>query len=272
MKLTQKQLSEFKKTILDFYTANKREFDWRNTTDPYKIMVSEFMLQQTQTARVIEKYKEFLTEFPTLSSLANAKLETVLRLWQGLGYNRRAKFLFESTKLIQEHFEGVFPLDFEELDKLPGIGPYTARAIYTFSTNKPTIFIETNIRTVFIHFFFKDSQIPDKQILELVEQTLDTEQPRQWYYALMDYGVFIKKTIGNVNVQSKHYAKQSKFEGSKRQVRGEIIRLLLQHKKLSENELSTKIKTTYELQKILFGLVNEGLVQQSANNIFTLHN
>lgn len=270
MKLTQKQIVHFQKTILDFYNANPREFDWRSTSDPYKIMVSEFMLQQTQTARVVEKYKEFLNEFPTIESLANAKFEAVLRLWQGLGYNRRAKFLYESAKLIKEHFNGIFPLDFEELDRLPGIGPYTARAIYTFSTNKPTVFIETNIRTVYIHFFFKDSEISDKQILELVEQTLDSDQPRKWYYALMDYGVHLKKTVGNVNVKSKHYAKQSKFEGSKRQVRGEVIRLLLKHAKLSELELSTAIKTPHGLREILAGLVNEGLVHESSHNIFTI--
>ncbi len=205
----------FKKTVWSYYKKNRRDFPWRQTRDPYKILVSEIMLQQTQTPRVIFKYEEFITAFPTLESLAKAPLKKVLLLWQGLGYNRRAVNLQKATQIIISHHKGKFPRDYTSLIDLPGVGPATAGDIMAFAWNKPVVVIETNIRTVFIHSFFKDEKdVHDKDILPLIEKTLDTKKPRDWYYALMDYGTMLKKTQINPSRRSKHYSKQSPFKGS----------------------------------------------------------
>ncbi len=229
-------IAEFQATILDYYNTRARSFPWRETDDPYAIMVSEIMLQQTQTERVILKYNAWLKKYPSVHHLAKASLVDVLSMWSGLGYNRRARFLhnaaIELSKIIGE--ENTFPNSPKELEKLPGIGPYTARAISTFAFNNPEVFIETNIRSVFLFFFFqerlKDNEnmhpVHDNEIFPLIEKSLYRENPRLWYYALMDYGAELKKTVKNPNRKSKHYAKQSKFEGSVRQARGAILRQL----------------------------------------------
>lgn len=232
--LSTEEIQNFQSAILEFYTIEGRSFPWRETRNPYSIMVSEFMLQQTQTNRVLEKYLEWHEIFPTLESLAKANLAEVLSQWLGLGYNRRARFLHESAKLIVNDFAGIVPSDPDILDSLPGIGPYTARAISTFAYDLPHAFIETNIRAVYIFFFFPHTPlVDDKEILSLIEQTVYIEDPRTWYYALMDYGSILKKKIKNPNRNSKHYTKQSKFEGSLRQARGSIIRHLGTHGKSS---------------------------------------
>lgn len=211
------------------YAERGRHFPWRETADPYAIMVSEFMLQQTQTVRVIPKYEAWLLRFPTVQSVADAMLSDVLSLWSGLGYNRRAKFLYEACKKICAEHGGCLPRDAELLDELPGIGAYTARAIAAFAFNAAEVFIETNIRSAFIHFFFSDAEsVSDAEILPLVERTLDAENPRVWYYALMDYGAEIKHTTVNPSRKSASYAKQSAFKGSFRQARGAILRQLSQ--------------------------------------------
>ena len=205
----------------------RHDLPWRKTKNPYRILVSEIMLQQTQAERVIPKYKSFLKKFPSLASLASAPLGDVLREWQGLGYNRRAKMLHECAKVITKEYRGVFPKTHTELMRLPGVGHYTAGAIMAFAYNEAVPIIETNIRTVFIHHFFKDKDsITDTETFRLIERSLDRDNPREWYYALMDYGAYLKKTIGNQNAKSKHYTKQSAFKNSDRQIRGAIIRLL----------------------------------------------
>ncbi|MBY0538326.1 A/G-specific adenine glycosylase [Patescibacteria group bacterium] len=218
----------FVTTIKKFYTTNGRhDLPWRHTHDPYRILVSEIMLQQTQVARVITKYDEFLNRFPTVQSLATAPLGAVLTLWQGLGYNRRAKMLHECAKTIVNEYNGVWPRDIATLRSLPGIGPYTAGAVAAFAFNVSSTIIETNIRTVYLHHFFpQGTDVPDAALLPIITATLDNTDPRSWYYALMDYGSHLKQTIGNKNTQSKHYSKQSKFFGSDRQIRGAIIRAL----------------------------------------------
>lgn len=201
---------------------------WRGTTNAYKIAVSEIMLQQTQVARVLEKYPEFLKKFPNIETLAKSPLSDVLRIWQGMGYNRRARYLHDMAKEVMQKHRGYIPKDELDLLKLPGVGPYTANAILTFAHNEPRVFIETNIRRVYIHHFFKDKiGVTDTEIVPLIEATLDRKNPREWYYALMDYGAHLPKiTRKNSNTQSKHYAKQSMFKGSLRELRGKIIRTL----------------------------------------------
>ncbi|HEY4160659.1 MAG TPA: hypothetical protein VGM08_01220 [Candidatus Saccharimonadales bacterium] len=255
--------NEFLEALWDFYAHHGRDLPWRRPGpdggfDPYEIMVSELMLQQTQVPRVIPKYREFLQRFPTVQALARADLGDVLRAWQGLGYNRRAKFLHEAAKLVYNL--NYFPDTLEGLVKLPGIGINTAGAILAYAYNRPAVFIETNIRTVYIHHFFADvTGIPDTAIRGLLEQTLDLEHPREFYWALMDYGSHLKTIAGNPNKASKHYAKQPKFDGSRRQVRGQIIRLLGTGSRTLP-QLREAIEDS-RLESVLQDLVHEGMVR-----------
>jgi A/G-specific adenine glycosylase len=261
-------IPKFQKTIWTHYRNHKRDFPWRRTRDPYKILVSEVMLQQTQAPRVVPKYKSFLKKFPNTKVLAKAKLSDVLSEWQGLGYNRRGMYLKKCAEKIETEFSGKFPKDFKILCSLPGIGPATAGDILAFAWNKPVVVIETNIRSVFIHFFFQDEEkVSDKEILPLIEKTLDTENPREWYWALFDYGAYLKETH-NPSRKSAHHIKQSKFIGSHRQKRAEILRLILK-KSQTEKELSKSL--TYDISyvsKILKDLKKEGLIQKNKNKFF----
>lgn len=227
-----RDLQQFQEIVWDYYAKHARDLPWRSSEadgsfDPYKIMVSEIMLQQTQVSRVIPKYEQFLTRFPNVSALADAQLGEVISVWQGLGYNRRAKYLQLAAKQVVREFGGMLPASVEKLEALPGIGKNTAAAICAYAFNQSVSFIETNIRSVYIHHFFNDTeQVHDKDILKFVEQTCDQEMPREWYWALMDYGSYLKSSIGNMSRQSKAYVKQSKFEGSRRQIRGNVLRYL----------------------------------------------
>lgn len=233
------QFSDFSAAVWQNYTEAGRKFPWRNTSDPYAIMVSEFMLQQTQTNRVLPKYVAWLDRFPSVQSVAESGLSDILSMWNGLGYNRRAKFLYESCCKICADWGGLLPRDSEMLDELPGVGPYTARAISTFAFNQAEVFIETNIRSAFIDFFFSGiNSVSDADILPLIEITLDRVQPREWYYALMDYGAAVKHRTENPSRRSASYAKQSAFSGSLRQARGAILRQLSRNKSASLAEIS----------------------------------
>lgn len=263
------QYTNFTDTVWTYYHDYGRDLPWRHSTqsdafDPYLILVSEIMLQQTQVQRVIHKYQEFLALFPTVASLAEAPLADVLRAWQGLGYNRRAKFLWQAAQTVVQQYNGVFPSDQNSLVGLPGVGVNTAGAILAYAFNKPVVFIETNIRTVFIHHFFTDrDDVHDKELLPLIADTLDQHNPREWYWALMDYGSYLKATIGNVSRSSKHYAKQSKFEGSKRQIRGQVLHLLSGDSQSLE-QLSVAIADS-RLGTVLDDLEREGLIDCNAN-------
>jgi A/G-specific adenine glycosylase len=238
-------IEQFQRHVYMLYQQHRRRFPWRETTDPYSIIVSEIMLQQTQANRVIHFYERFITALPNVAALAKATSREVLTLWSGLGYNRRAVALHNIARLIQRDHNGIFPASPQELQMLPGIGVNTAGSIAAFAFNYPSIFIETNIRTVFLHLFFRDQPlITDKQILPLIMQSLDKENTRIWYYALMDYGNLLKKEIPNPNRNSKHYTIQSKFIGSDRRVRGAIIRHLTQTPQLSYDDLSSFLVTT----------------------------
>lgn len=256
--------SLFLETLWDYYHEHGRhDLPWRQLApsgqiDPYKIMVSELMLQQTQVGRVIPKYELFLQTFPSIPALARAELGDVLRVWQGLGYNRRAKFLWQAAQAVAAL--PAFPTEQDALVKLPGIGVNTAGAIQTYAFNKAVPFVETNIRTAYIyHFFSGEQDISDKAILRELEQTMDTEQPREFYWALMDYGTMLKSSVGNLSRSSKHYVKQSAFHGSRRQVRGLIIKLLGEGPH-SGAELTEKVADV-RLIDVLDELVKEGLIQ-----------
>lgn len=264
--LTKREILIFQKKIYDFYKLNRRDFVWRSKITPYNIVVSEVMLQQTQTSRVVSKFLQWIKKFPDFSSLAQATTQQVLLAWQGLGYNRRGLALHAFAQRVEKEFAGKVPEDPVVLETFKGIGPNTAGSICAFAFNKPVVFIETNIRTVFIHEFFKDQKnIHDKQLLPLIEQTVDQESARDWYYALMDYGVHLKTVLKVSNKASKHYAKQSKFIGSKRQVRGAVVRVLSKMGSVSYSELEQLVDmelpdNQYTVEDVLQDLEKDGFV------------
>jgi len=221
---------------------------WRRTRDPYKILVSELMLQQTQVERVLVKYKLFLNVFPSFSALARAPLKNVLEVWHGLGYNKRAVALKRIAQTVDAELAGTLLSDYSALVDLPGVGPATACAIRTFAFDKPTVFIETNIRTVFIHTFYTDERgVEDAEIYPLVECTLDRSNPRTWYYALMDYGAMLKKQFKNPSRNSAQHKKQVLFEGSNRQLRGKIVSLIVAHTGITETDLARRLHVDPQL-------------------------
>lgn len=261
-KIFPETLKSVRHRVWNYYRLHGRDLPWRHTHDPYCILVSEIMLQQTQVSRVIPFYKKFLKRFPTLRALSRAGLSDVLAAWQGLGYNRRARYLKHAAQQIVSHYRGRVPETEELLRALPGVGVYTARAVCAFAYNQPKVFLETNIRTVLLHHFFPHSQnVSDSALLKTAEQMLDTRRPREWYWALMDYGAYLKAR-GARNTASKHYKQQSAFEGSKRQVRGAVLRAALSSPHtFATLTKSLDITTTKPiLQRVLEDLIKEGLL------------
>ena len=221
------------------------------------------MLQQTQVARVAEKYASFIERFPDFASLARAPLRDVVAAWSGLGYNRRALHLREAARIVVSRFDGRLPRRFEDLRALPGVGPATAAEILNFAFGEPRAFIETNVRAVYIHRFFPGREkVADSEILPLVERTLDAENPRRWFYALMDYGVMLKKSGPDPARRSAHRARQCGFEGSARQARGIIVRSLAE-RDMSEAELARSAGLEIaRIRAVVPGLVRDGLVER----------
>ncbi|MDB5254317.1 MAG: endonuclease family protein [Parcubacteria group bacterium] len=258
----------FQKIVRDFYAENgRRHLPWRKTRNPYNILVSEVMLQQTQADRVIPKYVAFMKKFPTVKALASSENKDLLKEWQGLGYNRRALNLKRAAESILTNHKGRFPKTHEDLVELPGVGPATAGDIMAFAYNKPAIVIETNIRTVFIHHYFLGKEkVSDKQIIELVEATLPENEIQDWYYALMDYGTYLKKTLGNNIHRSAHYKKQSPFKGSNRELRSQILKLILE-KPRTKAELLKLFDSSVE--KNLIALEKEGLIRKKGGKFIS---
>lgn len=255
----------FRDRVLAYYAKEGRtHLPWRKTKDPYRILVSEIMLQQTQVDRVIPYYERFLETFPTVADLARAPLATVLRHWQGLGYNRRAKMLHEAAKMIVASYQEKVPRDVETLESLPGIGPYTARAVAAFAYNQDVVFVETNLRTAVLHHFFTDQEkVHDNEILLVLKKAYPEGQSRRWYAALMDYGAHLKRSGVKTNVRSAHYKKQSGFKGSAREVRGAIIKALAKEDR-SARYLSGILGSDRvpEVKAQLQKLMSEGLVRR----------
>lgn len=265
--MERQKVQEFLTVVESYYAAHGRhDLPWRmaehgGVFDPYKILVSEIMLQQTQVMRVIPKYETFLQQFPTVRSLAEAQLGDALIAWQGLGYNRRAKFLWLAAQELIGEFGGRLPNDQQALESLPGIGSNTAGAILAYAFNEPAVFIETNIRTVYIHHFFHDEiNVSDAAVRAVLAETLDRRNPRVFYWSLMDYGTYLKQSVGNMSRASKTYAKQSRFAGSARQVRGRVLRALAAGAR-TEAGLLDELHDD-RAAAILASLTAEGLIQK----------
>ena len=251
--------------VYGHYGDNGRALPWRRTDNLYHILVSEIMLQQTQVGRVMEKYEEFLALFPDFRALASARLSQVVTAWQGLGYNRRALALKTIAQRVMDDYSGVLPSSVEELTRLPGIGRNTAAAICAFAFNEPVVFIETNIRAVYMDYFFKEQEtVHDTEILPLIEVTLDKTNPRNWYNALMDYGAMLKKTRQVANSKNSGYRKQSLFTGSDRQIRGRILKALVSSPTMTEAEIVQETGSHVErVRPILLRLAGEGFIRES---------
>lgn len=257
-----------------------RDLPWRNTTDPYAIWISEVMLQQTQVSRVDGRWQKWLERFPSTDALAAASNADVLSEWQGMGYNRRALALKQAAEIVTSEYSGAFPTEVNALKELPGIGDATAAGIRAFAYDLPGVYLETNVRTVFLHELMPEAiDVPDSVLIPLVEASCPAEpltiegetcSPRSWYYALLDYGAYLKKTLPNPSRRSKAHTKQSRFEGSHRQKRAEVVRILLASPTgLSQNEIAERLNEcelsagrsrvdTAEIETILAELSREG--------------
>ena len=256
---------EFQQMVLSYYFKNGRNMPWRETTDPYHILVSEIMLQQTQVERVLKKFPEFISIFPDFGALAAAPLADILAVWQGMGYNRRAIALQKCAILVMKDYQGHLPDNVETLETFPGIGRATAGSIAAFAFNMPVVFIETNIRRVFIHFFFPGSAtVGDAEILPLVEQTVYRKNPRIWYWALMDLGTYLKNTVSNPNRRSSHYSRQSSFHGSDRKIRGRVLKILLEEHFMENRDFVVRLgEDPVRIKRILVTLESEGFIQRT---------
>jgi A/G-specific adenine glycosylase len=268
--MQKREIENFQKTVWGFYAENRRDLPWRplkgkRKVSPYKILVSEFMLQQTQVDRVVPKFKAFLEKFPTMDALARASQKDVLLMWSGLGYNRRALYLQKTVQAILELYKGKISKDPTILKTHPGIGDYMAHILPVFIYNQREVLIETNIRTVFLHHFFNGKEaVLDTDIFEKIHQTLPSQDVRDWYYALMDYGSYLKKEMKIKNSQSAHYTKQKPFKGSLRYVRGTLLKKLVLGKVLKEDvydifpEYGNK-----DVERVCDALLSEGLIKET---------
>lgn len=222
--LSKKKISTIQTTVLDWYKTNKRNLPWRSTRDPYHILVSEIMLQQTQVSRVIPKYEEFLKRFPTVGKLASVSSAEVIRAWKGLGYNRRALNLQRAARVIVGEHNGKVPSDLEALRELPGIGRYTAGAIRNFASGIDTPAVDTNVKQFLDHFVPASAARTENDYYDLAEQLMPEGKAREWLHAVMDYSALVLKsnkvTGSTLRVEPR---KSEPFVGSNRYLRGRII-------------------------------------------------
>ncbi len=258
----------YQEKILTWYKKNKRELPWRTTQDPWKIIVSEIMLQQTQVDRVIPKYLAFLEKFPTPEACAQGNTSDILKLWQGLGYNSRGLRL----KKLAEQYPNIFPKIPEDLQTLPGIGPYTANAVLAFAFNKDVMVRDTNIERVLSRI--KGKQLSNQEIYN----ELPKGKSREWYNALMDLGATTclaktpKCSLCPVQKECKSptlqilKAKQSKFKGSWRMYRGKLVRVLTEQKQVSLENARNELQLEQEqFDQLVKELEQEGFIKKEKN-------
>ena len=258
---SQKSIEEFQKRIMSWWKNNTRDLPWRKNPTPYKVLVSEVMLQQTQVSRVVPKYLEFLNEFPTLEDLASANTKQLLNVWSGLGYNRRALWLKEAAGEIIN--QGSFPDEVSELRKLKGIGPYTSRSILIFAFNEDLAAVDTNIRRIFIALGFAKEDSSEKELQEIADTLLLKGRSSDWHNALMDYGSSVL-TSSSTGIEPT--SKQSQYSGSTRKIRGHIVQILTQYDSLSLKEIESQLESekleSGKLDDILNQLVQDQLVEE----------
>lgn len=272
--ITPSLVLDFQQHVMEFYAAKGRhDMEWRHTNDPYKILVSEVMLQQTQVPRVAVIYPKFIEKFPDIFALAKAEQADLLAAWQGMGYNRRALNLQKLARVIADEYGGKIPEDPLILRTLPGIGPATSCSIAAFAFNRPVVFIETNIRRVFIHYFFDDDRIvDDSELLPLISAMLP-ENSREWYWALMDLGTALKASVKNPNQRSKHYTKQKTFEGSDRKIRGEVLKKMLVQKTGTPEIFAKEMNEDSErVRRIMGAMTDEGFFVREEGETYRLQN
>jgi A/G-specific adenine glycosylase len=266
VRIEKEKIDLFQGKIINFYNTNKRELPWRLTHDPYDILISEFMLQQTQVNRVIDYYTNWIEKWSTVEALSDASFYDVVSTWIGLGYNRRAKYLHETAKIIVHKFKGNVLKAMKSYDQLPGIGEYTSKAVRIFAGNEDITTIDTNIRRIFIHEFNLEESTPDKDLYEIANYCLPKGKSRLWHNALMDYGALVL-TSHKTGIKPK--TKQSKFAGSDRQIRGQILRLLLK-KSYSIDELNAYFRIDINrLKTILNKMIQDNIIQNN-DDIFYL--
>lgn len=271
--LTPELIERFRAFVFSFYEEHGRhEMVWRHTTDPYLIVVSEIMLQQTQVPRVEQVFPRFIERFPTAETLARASEADVLKAWQGMGYNRRALNLQRLCRVVTNELGGIFPQTPDELVRLPGIGPATSGSIAAFAFNAPVVFIETNVRRIFIHSFFEEGKtVDDAEIYPLAAAMLPKDAAREWYWALMDLGTELKRSVPNPNRRSRQYTKQAAFEGSNRQVRGEILRRMLAVREADAGSLAASFGgDEAQVTGILEKMTDEGFFVREENGRYRI--
>lgn len=235
-------IEAFRRDVLARGRELYRDLPWRRTSDPYAVLVSEVMLQQTQVKRVDGRWQRWLSRFPSIDALAAADAADVLDEWQGMGYNRRALSLWRMAGQVRDQ-GGDVPTELEELVRLPGVGPATAAGVRAFAFDLPGVYLETNVRAVFLDAFFPGAEgVPDALVVPLVRDTCPPDasdptcDPRTWYWALLDLGAHLKATTSNPTRRSKGYVRQSRFEGSHRQKRAALLRMLLDARDAGEGE------------------------------------
>jgi A/G-specific adenine glycosylase len=250
-------LKKFQKKIFQFYHNNKRDLPWRKTTDPYKILLSEFMLQQTQVSRVIGYYQKWIAQWPSISDLAHASRKEVLQSWMGLGYNSRAIYLHKSAKIIMDEYSGDILKAIKNYQMLPGIGPYTSQAVQIFALNEDIITVDTNIRRIYLYEFQLPNDTPDKDLWQLAHRCLPLGRSREWHNALMDYGAeYLTSRKTGISPRTR----QSKFEGSDRQMRAKILQRLLK-KSVTKQDIQNMLGIEEKrLQHILNKMIKEKLI------------
>jgi A/G-specific adenine glycosylase len=251
------KIKRFQKKVLSFYEKNKRDLPWRTTTDPYKILLSELMLQQTQVKRVIFYYQKWIAKWPTIDALASASLPEVLQMWMGLGYNTRAVNLHSTVRTIVSEFKSDVIKAMKQYKELPGIGRYTSQAVQIFSSNADLVTVDTNIRRILINEFNLPTKVADTELWDLAEKCLPLGKSRDWHNALMDYGS-LHLTAQKTGIKPK--TQQSRFDGSNRQIRAKILRCLLQKSmSLTEFENTFELEQT-RLKPILDKMIEEKIV------------